>query len=144
MQKINWINGQAGGTPLSAENLNLMQDYMEGGIGDAITQLNGTYDFTADNGYIRFDNGLQIAWKSVTASAGGTSWANIWYSDHEMGNWKVAFNTLFTCVASAKGTQYWCGYADSNTTNAGKVRCFRPNNQVNSVQISIIGIGKWK
>ncbi len=26
MEKFNWINGQAGGTPLSAENLNQMQD----------------------------------------------------------------------------------------------------------------------
>lgn len=26
MGKFNWINGQAGGTPLSAENLNQMQD----------------------------------------------------------------------------------------------------------------------
>lgn len=26
MSKFNWINGQAGGTPLSAENLNQMQD----------------------------------------------------------------------------------------------------------------------
>ncbi len=29
MNKINWINGQAGNTPLSAENLNLMQSYVE-------------------------------------------------------------------------------------------------------------------
>lgn len=29
MQKIDWINGQAGGTPLSAENLNLMESYIE-------------------------------------------------------------------------------------------------------------------
>lgn len=32
MQKIDWINGQAGGTPLSAENLNLMQQYIEDAI----------------------------------------------------------------------------------------------------------------
>lgn len=34
MNKINWINGQAGGTPLSAENLNQMQDNMENAIGE--------------------------------------------------------------------------------------------------------------
>lgn len=32
MDKINWINGQAGGTPLSAENLNLMEDNIETAI----------------------------------------------------------------------------------------------------------------
>lgn len=34
MEKINWINGQAGGTPLSAENLNQMQDNIENAIGE--------------------------------------------------------------------------------------------------------------
>ena len=38
MNKINWINGQAGGTPLSAENLNQMQDNIE----DAINNLDKT------------------------------------------------------------------------------------------------------
>lgn len=32
MDKINWINGQNGGTPLSAENLNLMQENIETAI----------------------------------------------------------------------------------------------------------------
>ena len=34
MEKINWINGQAGGTPLSAENLNQMQDNIEKAINE--------------------------------------------------------------------------------------------------------------
>lgn len=40
MDKINWINGQAGGTPLSAENLNLMEDNIE----DAIEQVQDNLD----------------------------------------------------------------------------------------------------
>lgn len=36
MEKINWINGQAGGTPLSAENLNQMQDNIENAIEDSV------------------------------------------------------------------------------------------------------------
>lgn len=36
MEKINWINGQAGGTPLSAENLNQMQDNIENAINESI------------------------------------------------------------------------------------------------------------
>lgn len=42
MDKINWINGQAGGTPLSAENLNLMQDNAEDAIDEVIDTINGT------------------------------------------------------------------------------------------------------
>jgi len=40
MEKINWINGQAGGTPLSAENLNQMQDNIEEAINDVDKKLN--------------------------------------------------------------------------------------------------------
>lgn len=40
MNKINWINGQAGGTPLSAENLNQMQDNIEDAIDDVDEKFN--------------------------------------------------------------------------------------------------------
>lgn len=40
MNKINWINGQAGGTPLSAENLNQMQDNAEEAIDEVDEKLN--------------------------------------------------------------------------------------------------------
>ena len=40
MEKINWINGQAGGTPLSAENLNRMQDNIEEAINEVDDKLN--------------------------------------------------------------------------------------------------------
>ena len=40
MEKINWINGQAGGTPLSAENLNQMQTNIEDAIDEVNTSLN--------------------------------------------------------------------------------------------------------
>lgn len=39
MEKINWINGQSGGTPISAENLNLMQDNAENAINEVATNL---------------------------------------------------------------------------------------------------------
>ena len=40
MNKINWVNGQSGGTPLSAENLNLMQDNIEDAIDENTTKIN--------------------------------------------------------------------------------------------------------
>lgn len=42
MTTINWINGQAGGTPLSAENLNLMQQYISSYIDAQILAVNNT------------------------------------------------------------------------------------------------------
>lgn len=54
MEKINWINGQAGGTPLSAENLNQMQDNIEKEITKQQEVLNkrteGTVLFESVNG----------------------------------------------------------------------------------------------
>lgn len=50
MDKINWINGQAGGTPLSAENLNLMQDNVEDAIDEIIDIMNGTTLYENLNG----------------------------------------------------------------------------------------------
>lgn len=47
MEKINWINGQAGGTPLSAENLNLMQDNIENAI-DGTVLYNNTIGTTGN------------------------------------------------------------------------------------------------
>lgn len=40
MLTIHWINGQAGGTPLSAENLNLMQQYINNYIDAQILNVN--------------------------------------------------------------------------------------------------------
>jgi len=39
MEKINWINGQAGGTPLSAENLNQMQDNIENAFNNMLQKV---------------------------------------------------------------------------------------------------------
>ena len=139
MQKINWINGQAGGTPLSAENLNLMQDYIE-------EAMEGDSDFTADDGYVRFENGLQIAWKKANVTAGGTAWSGtaVWYSDHNMGNWKIPFDTIFTAISDVEAPQFWTNTFTVTKNSAGTIRCFRPNSSTGPAKISIIGIGTWK
>ena len=49
MEKINWINGQAGGTPLSAENLNQMQDNIEDAI-NAVPLDSGWIDLVLEQG----------------------------------------------------------------------------------------------
>ena len=137
MQKINWINGQAGGTPLSAENLNLMQDYIE-------EAMEGDSDFTADDGYVRLESGLQIAWKTATVTGGGNSWANLYYSDHTLGAWKASFETFFCAFTSVDRTQYWSTYYNASKTNTGTIRLFRPNSSTDTVKVAIIGIGTWK
>ena len=67
MNKINWINGQAGGTPLSAENLNQMQDNIEDAIDEvqsiAEKIIKESGNTTVDGKiiyYIKFDDGTLI------------------------------------------------------------------------------------
>ena len=52
MNKINWINGQAGGTPLSAENLNQMQDNIEEAINEVDEKMQGTVLYSNETGTI--------------------------------------------------------------------------------------------
>lgn len=50
MDKINWINGQAGGTPISAENLNLMEDNIENAIESKVKVFSFSFDVGVLNG----------------------------------------------------------------------------------------------
>ena len=49
MNKINWINGQAGGTPLSAENLNQMQNNIEEAIDEVDEKISKASDINVSS-----------------------------------------------------------------------------------------------
>lgn len=111
--------------------------------------LNGTIvesNLDHTNGYVRFDNGFQIAWKSVTDVIGGTAWSgtSVYYSDTSMGDWAKPFNTIFTVVSSVFASQYWSTCFNYSNTSAGTFRAYRPNNGAQSNKITVIGIGTWK
>ena len=114
-------------------------------ISDISQNMNDIYSYSfANNGYIRFKNGFQIAWIYSNVTAGGTAWGNVYYSDHSMGNWSVAFTALYFAKATTNATTFWCTEAGYSTTSGGTVRCFRPNNGTGSIGLRIVGIGKWK
>ncbi|MBQ6546903.1 MAG: hypothetical protein IJL74_02770 [Bacilli bacterium] len=97
------------------------------------------------NGYIRFNNGFQICWLTKTSQQlGGNAWGNVYYSDHSMGNWVSSFTNCYAVWPSLQTLQYWSTCADWNTTSAGKIRVFRPNNSKATETLRIIGIGNWK
>ena len=110
-------------------------------IGNA-TEID-SYSFGND-GYIRFKNGFQIAWRYISVTAGGTAWGNVYYSDHSVGNWSVSFKEIYFAKATTNSTTFWCSEAGYSATSGGTVRCFRPNNATGGIGIRIIGIGKWK
>lgn len=101
-------------------------------------------NLNATNGYIRYTNGFQIAWKSASVTAGGNSWGNLYYSDHSMGNWAASFKTIYNAVPSISATQYWCSAGSYSATSAGTVRAMRPTSGTSSVNVRIIGYGVWK
>ncbi len=98
----------------------------------------------SDSGYIKYENGLMLQWKSQTVTAGGTSWGNVYYSDHSMGDWDIPFASLFTTYSDIETLQHWCTNGNQTTTSAGVIRTFRPNAGTISTKISIFGLGLWK
>lgn len=101
-------------------------------------------DYTETNGYIRFSNGIQLAWKKTSAQLGGNSWGNSWYSDHNMGDWKAPFKTLLFSNTYCSVSQYWTAQESVSSTSAGRVRAFRPNSEKLTATVGILGIGLWK
>lgn len=97
-----------------------------------------------DNGYIKFANGFLLQWKTQTITAGGTTWGNVYYSNHEMGSWEIGFNKLFATWSNIETPQHWCTNANQSKTSAGMVRTFRPNAGTVSAKICIFGLGTWK
>lgn len=97
-----------------------------------------------DNGYIKFANGFLLQWKTQTITAGGTAWGNVYYSDHEMGNWSVNFTKLFVTWSNIETPQHWCTNANQTKISAGLIRTFRPNAGTISTKVNIFGLGMWK
>lgn len=108
---------------------------------------NSIYDesLNASSGYIRYTNGFMIQWKATTTTGGGTAWNSpIYYSDVTMGDWDIAFTTIFNCIPSVASTLYWCTNANFSTTSAGELRVFRPNAATASIYVRVFAYGLWE
>ena len=101
-------------------------------------------NLNSGSGYIKYENGLMLQWKSQTVTAGGTSWGNVYYSDHPMGDWDIPFTSLFTTYSDIETLQHWCTNGNQTPTSAGVIRTFRPNAGTISTKITIFGLGLWK
>ena len=136
-----WFNrGNTTKTPINADGIN----DLEKRISDAFAKIIEC-DLTKDNGYVKFDNGFLMQWKSETVNGGGTQWGSFYYSDHSMGIWKIPFKTLFCSIPTVNSYTYWVTHQEnSNLEYAGGIRCFRPTSSVDSIKITIIGFGTWK
>ena len=100
------------------------------------------------DGGIRFANGFQISWiRKDAETLGGTYWdtsTKIWYSNHNMGNWKYPFTTIITAFPTVREASFWASATNWTTTNAGTVRVYRPNDGTSTAPLIIMAIGRWK
>ena len=147
MEKIPFENFPSTKTPIDATNLNQLQTNTENAINELASLVgDGGIESSSlePNGYIRFKNGFQIAWVSKQVSAGGTQWGNVYYSDHDLGNWAVPFVVCYTTNSYCNSPQFWATVSGSSNTLAGSVRCFRPNSSTSNVWVGATGFGKWK
>ena len=89
MEKINWINGQSGGTPLSAENLNLMQDNAENAINEVATNIE----------QLKADLEPVILWEGDLGEAGKSATLIDDYTEYEkiiiLGQWQGRYCSTF-------------------------------------------------
>lgn len=133
--KTNWVNDV---TPANATNMN----NIENGIFD-----NSINDKKLEeaSGYIKYENGFLLQWKTIKAKTGGTAWGNVYYSDHVMGDWEVPFTALFTMWSDVERLQYWNAHSNQTSTSAGTIRAFRPNAGTDeNTKITITALGLWK
>ena len=166
MQKINWENGTVvkeatvtvdgieyeispreidGNTPLSASNLNLMQENIE----DAIEDISTDYITETGTNYIKYDSGKMICWDSYTGTVNVTSSAGGVYYATYLFTFPVEFIStpvVTPSVTQGSGVLWAClGNASSQTTTTTQLRVIAGASTSNaSVTFRYIAIGKWK
>lgn len=99
----------------------------------------------ATNGYIRFVNGLQIAWVEKSFSFTMASWGNIFYYDLSgMPDWVVPFTRVYQKYTTSDNKQFWFGNDEASITNPGNIRVFRATSGSYGIWVKTIAIGQWK
>ena len=97
------------------------------------------------NGYIRLQNGLQIAWVEKQVSVTLQTWGNIYYADvSNMPNWEVPFTAVYQQFATINNKQFWAGSDGASTTAPGSIRVLRATGGTQSISVKAIAIGSWK
>lgn len=142
MKKINWKNGEA--PYLSENNLNQMQENIEEEINRIDEDIIIDKVLNKDEGYIKYANGYMKQWKTLKVTAGGKSWANLYYSEHEMGNWIQTFTNLFGVNSSINIIQCWTTEARQSSTSAGTIRVYRPDATTVESTLYLEAHGLWK
>ena len=101
-------------------------------------------DMDANNGYIRYSDGTQIAWKRQSNGAAWTLWqSGIYYRDFSMGNWAKPFTSISSYWGASDNMQVTVNTGGCTTTSAGDVRHIRPSNSGQTAVTIVTAIGTW-
>lgn len=99
-----------------------------------------------ENGYIRYKNGLQVAWVKYNFTGNFTAWGgSIYYlNSGTLPNWPKAFTEVYYQSCQADIT-FWVASTYPSTTKPGMVRLLRVNGQNNvNIPATIVAFGKWE
>ena len=151
MNKIVWINGQAGGTPLSAENLNQMEDNIEDAIDDVQTYAQSIVESgTNVNGkYIKYKDGTMVCTKkvSLTGVAVNTQAGSLYHSsDLSLGAFAQAFDSVPTvnCTLVSGYAGFLSGLNNLTASTIGTTQVFRASSSSNlSYEIDVVAYGTY-
>ena len=139
---INVNPGVADINKVKAEDMNEIKNVVNGN--DAFSGIESISLGT--DGYVRFNNGLQIAWITKTITGNFTIWGGSVYflQGTNLTAWAKPFTEVYYQNSSADATYYWMANTTPTTTAPGDVRIFRINSQNNaSIVCTIYAIGKW-
>lgn len=151
MDKITWINGQAGGTPLSAENLNQMEDNIENAIDDVQTYAESIVESgTNVNGkYIKFKDGTMICTKKVTFNSVSVnqSVGSLYQSSAlNLGNFAEAFDEtpIINCTLGGGYSGWLTKIQNTTASSIGSVEIFRATSSTNlSYIVNVVAYGTY-
>lgn len=149
-QQLNANSSVADINKIKADDMNEIKSVVNN---NADELLNNEYSIIVEkdinpqngNGYIKYDNGFMLQWKSIQVTAGGTQWTSaIYISNHTMGNWGVPFTSILSFWTSCSSYDFWTSAGSVNTTSAGTLRCYRPTSSTAQVWVNVTAIGRWK
>lgn len=151
MDRITWINGQAGGTSLSAENLNQMETNIENAINNVQTYAESIVaSGTNVNGkYIKYKDGTMVCTKKVTfnnVNVNQSAGSLYHSSDLSLGSFAEAFEETPTinCTLLGGYSGWLTEIQNTTASSIGSVEIFRAGSSTNlSYTIDVVAYGTY-
>ena len=111
--------------------------------------LNGEicdYLFSA-NGYVRWANGFQIVWNTITLTTEFAQHGALFYTytkENEIYPWTKPFKNIFAKFVTPNTPGFFAAGVNAGTINITNLRAYRAVNDNAHVTLFVLGIGTWK